>query len=132
MVGGDKQMKNNELDVWESLLIRNIKSQRFSVNTLRRILARRCGLEFAYVTDWDVLFSLSRLMDELKLSTFEHVMAKCAEQTRCADMIHKRSLSTAETLIFAISSVLKFTNGECLSGYRVPTWFSRKNKAVTP
>lgn len=54
------------MDVWDNLLIRACKANKFNISILRRILARRCGMSTTFISNAFIAEKLINLATHLK------------------------------------------------------------------
>jgi len=121
-------MNYGKLDVWDSLLIRNIKSNRCRIGIMRRIWARRCMLELKYVSDTTILLHLLFIIETLELCTLLKFFEKLFDHNRFFQFLNTRETSETQKLFSTCISILRFTNGDKLPDYAVPSRFKREKK----
>jgi hypothetical protein len=124
-------MRNGQLDVWDSLLIRNIKSKNPTIGIMRRVWSKRCGIQLEYVSNDIIFFHLLDILDDLALCTLLRFHEKANEHKRFMSLLKEKEDDETVTLIRVCCSILRFTDAKRLPGYAVPSKFKR-GKKVTP
>lgn len=116
-------MRKGQLDVWDSLLIRNIKSKNPTIGIMRRIWAKRCGIELKYVSNEIIYLHLLEIMDELELVTLVRFHEKANDYKRWMSYLKEKESDDIMTMIRVCCSILRFTEAKRLPGYAVPSKF---------
>jgi hypothetical protein len=116
-------MRNGQLDVYDSLMIRNIKSNNTTIGIMRRIWAKRCGIELEWVSNEIIFLHLLDLIERLELCGLVRFHEKANEYKRMMDVCKEKESDDTVTMIRVCCSILRFTEAKRLPGYAVPSKF---------
>ena len=117
---------NKELDIWDSLMIRHIKSFDPRFNILKKIYAKRCGIETKYVDKECIIGYLLRMIEELNLVT----LGKFADMLRHDKYVclsgageHDAVMSHQDKLLNICCQIFRYTEVSKLPNFRVSSKF---------
>lgn len=124
-------MKPYDLDIWDILLIRHCKKNKRNFNTLKRIWARRCALNFEDVEKQFIAFHLLDLICEYKLISPIDLVLRLNPNQQMFQHNMDTSIKEYEywnNTLNVCCSVLRLAEISRLPGYKAPTRFTRNDK----
>jgi hypothetical protein len=112
------------LDKWEALAVRHCKRNRTKLNILRRIFARRCGLDLKDAKEFHAIAFLVSIVEKFNLSKLSDFVWNCDPHKD--EWIEKRVKTFNEAVFDHAVKVLAHTEISKFNNYPRPTLFKNK------